>query len=244
MAIIVEAKSIKVSVNQEYIINQIINYLNDEEFPELINYKKIGIILTKYQYYVGDIISITWDSLINSLIAISTDEDENSLTHQFINFVTGIDKSMKYYEKEVVSVPAGKSFAKVEKYLIYECPDNKDYNFKKPIFITFRNSGGGEMLRLYKIEEIIILNPDERLHLENLKNSSIQVSVRERLLSFIAESPFQDAFSYDKKFYILSQTEIIELTHKPKPERNNSKFTYYKLSHILTEETVIPESKQ
>ncbi|MGI8669457.1 MAG: hypothetical protein ACR2J3_06340 [Aridibacter sp.] len=244
LVLIIEAKSIKVSVNKESIEKQLLNYLDDEEFPELKNYRKIAIILTKYKYYIGGLISITWDSLIDILSEVSAKEDENSLTVQFINFITGIDKSMKYYEKEVLSIPAGKSLNKVEKYFIYECPDTKAYNFKKPLFITFRNSGGGEMSRLYKIEDIIILNPNERQNLENLENSSLQVEIRERLLSFIEESAFEDDFSYDKKFYILSKSEIIELTQKPKPKRNNVNFTYYKLSDILSKEIVMPESKQ
>jgi hypothetical protein len=47
---------------------------------------------------------------------------------------------------------------------------------------------------------------------------------------------------YDERFYILSENEYIELVNRPKPQRNNAKFTYYTLSEVLSKKIISPES--
>ena len=76
----------------------------------------------------------------------------------YYSFLIGVSKEMNYYEKEVLSIPAGKSIDFVKKHLIYECPNTTLYNYKKSIFICFRESGGGQMDMLYKLDEIVIFD--------------------------------------------------------------------------------------
>lgn len=240
IAIIIEAKTIKKNVNQQDLSAQILNYLKSNQFPDLIGYKKVGIVLTKYKQTVPDVINLSWDIIIQLLFDFCKKRNSNEIISQYKDFITQIDKSMKYYEKEVVSIPAGNSLDQVKKYNIYVCPDTKSYNFKKPLFVTFRQGNGGEMDKLYKIEDIIILNTTT---VKNLENSTISEKLKKRICEYIGSENYQDE-EKDQRFYLLSETESIELPNKPHPERNNTKFTYYTLKEILTKKIVIPESQQ
>lgn len=242
IAIIIEAKSIKTAINTLKIKDQINNYLSDDEFPELAKYIKIPVILTKYTEFLENVSSITWNKIIN-LLHDFANKNSSSLLDQYFTFITGVDKSMKFYEKEVLSIPAGKTFELVEKYSIYECPDQAAYNYKKSLFITFRNTGGGVMNKLYKIEDILIFNPTIESELQRVREMDLSEDIKNRLFGYISESGYGSDLDHDKKFYILSTNEIIELKNQPHPKVNNAKFSYYRLCDILTESEVIPESQ-
>ncbi|NDY73082.1 hypothetical protein DO021_15475 [Desulfobacter hydrogenophilus] len=244
LAIIIEAKSIKSNIKYSAVIPQIEKYLEMGEISDLEGYSKIPIILTKFKSMLGsdDIISLTWQDIID-IISKSNERNKNNLIGQYYQFITGVNNKMHYYEKEVLSIPAGKTFDLVEKYKIYECPNNSSYNYKKTIFITFRNTGGGVMKKLYKIEDIIVFNPAEKSDLDRVMDSMTEEQTKkERLQDFIKECKYEHP-GEEKKFYILSADEIIDLQNKPKPKRNNAKFTYYRLFDILTKSIVEPASK-
>lgn len=243
VAIIVEAKSIKVSVNKSSLVSQINHYLHEAEFSGLADYPRVAVVLTKYKESIPGIASVTWDEIVQLLIRYTRKKSGKELVVQYLNFLLEIDKAMKYYEKEVLSIPAGKSLDRVHKYKIYECPDTPEYNYKKPLFMCFRQSKGGEMNCLYKIEDIVIFNPVEKSELETFKNSTLQDHVKTRVLAYIKDTTFPAGLDHDKRFYILSETENIPLAHLPRPERNNAKFTYYSLVDVLTKQVVVPESK-
>jgi len=244
IAIIIEAKSIKTNVNQQTLSNQILNYLDDQQFPELISYQKIGVVLTKYKQIIPSIVNINWENIVQLLFDFCKKLSPNEIINQYLNFLTQIDKSMKYYEKEVLSIPAGKSLSMVQQYNIYVCPDTKNYNYKRPLFVTFRQANGGVMNKLYKIEDSIILNPTNQNEIQALQNSTYPDKIKTRILSYLAASNYGTPIEYDERFYILSETDSIDLNLNPKPKRNNSKFTYYTLKEILTKQIVIPESQQ
>jgi len=244
IALIIEAKSIKTNVNQKSLALQISNYLDDKQFPELSNYKKIGIVLTKYSQNIPDVVNISWENVSNLLWNFCKKLKQNEIITQYLKFLTEIDKSMKYYEKEILSIPAGKSLIMVQQYNIYVCPDTRNYNYKRPLFITFRQANGGLMDKLYKIEDIIILNPTNPNEVQALKDSTYPDSVKARISNYLTVTNYNIPIDYDLRFYLLSETESIELCLKPKPQKNNAKFTYYTLKEILTNKIVTPESKQ
>lgn len=244
IALIIEAKSIKTNVNQQSLAAQISNYLDDQQFPELSNYKKIGIVLTKYCQSIPDVVNLSWENISNLLWDFCKKLNQNELITQYLKFLTQIDKSMKYYEKEVLSIPAGKSLTMVQHHNIYVCPDTNNYNYKRPLFVTFRQARGGVMDKLYKIEDIIILNPTTPTEVQALKDSTYPDSVKTRISDYLAATNYNTPIDYDERFYILSKTESIDLNLKPKPIRNNAKFTYYTLKEILTKNIVTPESQQ
>jgi len=100
------------------------------------------------------------------------------------------------------------------------------------------------MDKLYKIEDIIILNPTTPTEVQALKDSTYPDSVKTRISDYLAATNYNTPIDYDERFYILSKTESIDLNLKPKPIRNNAKFTYYTLKEILTKNIVTPESQQ
>lgn len=242
IALVIEAKSIKANVNQTSLSKQIEYYLDEDKFPDLKGYIKIGMILTKYNQNIPNVINLSWDNVIQLLFNFCKKEERNSLINQYLNFLTQIDKAMNYYEKEVLSIPAGRSIENVEKYNIYVCPDNKDYSYKKPLFVTFRAAKGGVMSTLYKIDDIIILNPSNESEIQSLLASTYSENIKNRIVEYIKSSNYS-ADWFDERFYILSQSDNIDLPNKPKPQRNNSNISYYTLKEILTKKIVIPESK-
>lgn len=244
IAIIIEAKSIKTNVNQQSLSAQISNYLDDKQFPELSSYKKIGIVLTKYSQSIPNVVNISWENIVNLLLDFCKKLTPNDIITQYSDFLTQIDKSMKYYEKEVLSIPAGKSLAMVQQHNIYVCPDTKNYNYKRPLFVTFRQANGGVMDKLYKIEDIIILNSTNQNEVQALKDSTYSDNFKTRITNYINVAYCNTQIDYDQRFYILSETESIDLSLNPRPQKNNAKFTYYTLKEILTKQIVTPESQQ
>jgi len=243
IALIIEAKTIKANVNQQSLAAQISGYLDDQKFPELSSYNKIGIVLTKYSQSIPDVVNISWENIVNLLWDFCKKLNQNEIITQYLKFLTQIDKSMKYYEKEVLSIPAGKSLTMVQQHNIYVCPDTKNYNYKRPLFVTFRQANGGVMDKLYKIEDIIILNPTNQNEVQALKDSTYPDSIKTRISNYLTAANYNTPIDYDEKFYILSETESIDLNLNPRPQRNNAKFTYYTLKEILTNQIVTPESQ-
>src|SRR5690606_14843320 len=184
------------------------------------------------------------DEVINMLIRFCRKKgNEKGLARQYLDFLLQIDRSMNYYEKEVLSIPAGKTLSRVVKHKIYECPDTAKYSHKKPLFICFRQKHGGVMDCLYKIEDIIVLNPADKADLEILNNSTFPDSWKRRIFAYINDTGYPKDLNHDKRFYVLSETENIPLSHQPRPPRNNTGHTYYSLVDILTNDFVLPESR-
>ncbi|RLD54079.1 MAG: hypothetical protein DRJ01_18525 [Bacteroidetes bacterium] len=242
-ALIIEAKSVKSSnKNVNNIVNQISNYLKHGEIEDLDNYKKIGVLLTKYKHNVPDIVCIDWNYIINFILGFCKKNDDK-LINQYLHFIINIDKGMKYYEKEVLSIPASKSTTYVEKFHIYECPNNKNYSYKKPLFVTFRKKGG-VMEYLYKIEDIIVFNPSINDELIAFKNSTISTDIKNNILNYIDDLGLNNIVCDEKRFYALSESDIIELMHRPIPKGHLQKHTYYSLRDILTEKKLTPVSQK
>ena len=240
IALIIEAKSIKSKIRPIVVYNQIQEYIGEGELPDCEEYEKLPIILTNYKTIItNEIVSIRWEEIIN--IIGEQVNNNNYILLQYYNFITGVNKDMHFYEKEVLSIPAGKTINLVEKHLIYECPDKEEYRYKKPIFITFRDKGGGVMRKLYKIEDILVFNPTINSDIDRVNDYLKDARIKNRLKNYIYDSIYED--SEEKRFYILSAEEIIQLNNMPKPERNNAKFTYYRLFDILTKNIVKPASR-
>lgn len=239
LVIVIEAKSAKLKSVGD-IREQLIKYFDPNYYPSDYNVPKLGIALTKYNQIFDNsdenFVSVTWSELIQIL----KDEIKNNgnrillqnLLVEYYNFITGVDKSMNFYEQEVLSVPAGETFDIIKKYNIHACPSS--YSYKSPIFITFRNKGGGNMETLYKIEGILLLDPHDFSYKTILESSALSYS--KRLLDYIEERKSNWKFEKleDYRFYILSETEQIALKHKPKPSVNNTGPRYYSLAEMLS----------
>lgn len=146
---------------------------------------------------------------------------------------------MKYYEKEILSVPAGSTFEEINKYHIHACPDSPSYNYRDSLFITFRKKNGGVMERLYKIDKIIVISPENDSLLKLIEESKLPY--KDRLLSYIKERKVGHGFHKNDtyKFYILSETEHIMLSHNPHPKKNNPGESYYTLTEMLSGRQIV-----
>lgn len=239
LILVIEAKSIKLSFEID-VEKQLREYLSLVNFPSDGNTPKFGVSLTKYNQIFNEdssFVSITWTDIIDILHKLIKDKnvlDPNNLIKDYYNFITGVDKNMKYFEKEVLSVPAGDTFDIIEKHNIHACPNTQSYNYKSSLFVTFRKRKGGEMKKLYGIDDVIILDPNNLSQLESIKELDLKYIVR--LLSYIEERKkglgFEKAKYY--RFYILSESNNITLVNCPKPPCNNPGGWYYKLSEILS----------
>ncbi|WGZ92696.1 MAG: hypothetical protein QJT81_12580 [Candidatus Thiothrix putei] len=245
IAFVIEAKEVNISTSLNKISKQINFYNNHEELKLNKSYELKPIIITKYKHISKDTTSVTWTE-ITSLISIflTKDINNNKIMMDYYSFLIGVSKEMNYYEKEVLSIPAGKSIDFVKKHLIYECPNTTPYNYKKSIFICFRESGGGQMDMLYKLDEIVIFDRADEDSTDRLYDLDLNKRTIERLKNYIADTNYQHSSDVEKKLYILSENKNIKLKHLPRPERNNAKYTYYSLHEILGKEIVTPESKE
>lgn len=243
--IILEAKTISKSVNfisaksqlEEYVNNHF-NYL----FEDINKNDILKIVLTKYENSDSskNSISMSWDDIIKTLYYIKPKSIETQFCRDYFNFLTKINGTMNFYEKEVFSIPSSKwSQELIEKYSIYECLNQGKYVIKKkPLFITFRKSGGGEMERLFKIEDIIVLRP--KSDLEFFLRSEYSEFARKNIENYCnfminnENGHWKNGLPDDERqFIILSKEESIKLENPPKPKRNNSFRAYYTLSQIL-----------
>jgi len=243
-ALIIEAKSISTGVVVREVEKQLSNYLEDRDtFPLLTGFQVHGVTLTKesIQLKSGVLGSITWTTVLKLLA------NSKGLKKDYLNYLTNIEGTMNFYEKEVYSIPAGNSYHFQYDYPhIYECP-NEGKNFKavkKPLYFAFRKQGG-IMERLFGVEEIIILNPSQDLELF-YANPKYTSEVKDRVREYCETLWGQEKLpNEEKQFYILSLKNQIELKHKPRPKKNNSFRAYYYLAELLDEKQIFvkPEGK-
>src|SRR5690554_151727 len=190
-AIIIEAKTISKSISFFAAKRQLNEYLNDDFnylFKELSTDNILKIVLTKYENTenADNTISMSWDDILRASYSIKFNENyfETQLCKDYFDFLTKINGAMKFYEKEVFSIPSADwSQDLIEKHNVYECLNSGRYIIKKkPLYIAFRKSGGGQMEKLYKIDEILILNP--YLELKSFLESDYDISKKESVENY------------------------------------------------------------
>ncbi len=91
------------------------------------------------------------------------------------------------------------------------------------------------MKKLYRVEQLITLNPNNPLHLQTFERT--QSEKYQDLLNYLNDRKhdnydFNDAEEY--RFYFLSNEHVIALAHEPRPPVNNSYHCYYTLSELLS----------
>lgn len=236
-ALIIEAKNAKINSSSKLVKQQISSYLLPDEFMALKEFQVFGCALTKNDLILNDsrITAISWSTLFEIF------SNKAGLAKDYLNFVAKIKGTMKFYEKEVFSIPAGNSNKYQYNYPnIYECPNvgSRYTSMKKPLFVTFRKRLG-IMEILFGVDDIIIMNPKSDYQ-SFISNSTYSDEIKKRVTDYCND--FWGKGKYDdneKQFFILSQTNKIDLKHKPRPERNNAFRAYYKLSELLDESKTI-----
>jgi len=230
-AYLIEAKSISKGANEEAAESQIEKY--KESFGVLHEFSNnICIItLTKYKSFENNknSVSITWNDIINAFHKSVNDKKDDLLTDYF-NYITNINNSMKFYEKEVLSIPAGNSHNLVKNSFVYERPANYS-SFQKPLFLAFRKSGGGEMECLYSIDEIIVLNFAKQYN--EFINSKNDENVINKLKKYVELANWETFPEDDKQVFILSDKVINFPEPYPRPEKNQAFTAYYELADMF-----------
>jgi len=237
-AFLIEAKSVNKNTSATNAYKQIENYQDKNAFIELKDFADNDvclITLTKIPSYNSDrqSVSITWSDIIEKF---HRHRKEDKLLNSYYNFLTNIKNAMKFFEKEIYSIPAGNTYELIKKSLIYECP--ADYkSFQKPLFFAPRKGLGGEMDSLYTIEELIILNfqKDYDVFLQDSHYSETTRNKVKRYVDLIGWNT--DNFPTDDKMVFVLSDKIIKLPIPyPRPEKNNSFRAYYDLADFFDEE--------
>lgn len=152
---------------------------------------------------------------------------------------------MKFYEKEVLSIPAGQSIDKIENFGIYECPNTKEYSKhkKRAMFFAFRKGKGGEMNDLYKVSEVVIMRFDDEA-IAALKNDNEDYAQRAK--DYRDDSPEFDK-TEEKWVLFLDKDKSIKLPNPCRPEHNPQGVVGYSLHEFFAEpnkdDIVILESR-
>ncbi len=242
LALVIEGKNSRLqNVDRAAIKEQLDRYMDGKTFPDLARFNTVGIALTRYETILQDYVSLSWSDILELVIARLVQAPGDRLLAQFRDFLTEVDPTMHYYEVEVLSVPAGKTFPFVEKHSIYGCPDTKAYNYRKPLRITFREIGS-VMKSLRKIEEIIVFDPTNDSDIDAFKSCNRDESVKERVVSYIADRKASVGFAprpVPYRFYILSVDDVIPLPHQPRRVARGR--MYFKLSTLLDPENLAPD---
>lgn len=247
-AIIIEAKTLRKAVCFSSAKIQLDAYVDkyfSQIFKDLDCQSILKVVLTKYSNVeTGEnTISLAWDEILELLYRIKpkVDDFETHLCRDYFVFLSKISGAMKFYEKEVFSIPSAEWSQKlIEECSLYECLNSGRYVIKKkPLYLAFRKSGGGEMDRLYKIMDIVVLRPKDDLDL--FLDSDYDESLKENLRKYCdfmtkhENGHWKNGLPSDERqFIMLSKDDSIELKSPyPKPVRNNSFRAYYTLSEIL-----------
>lgn len=225
-AIIIEAKSVKAKTSEVAANNQVQKYVS---FPQLKGFSNIETVtLTQdVKTLVEGSTSITWLELVNEL---SNVQGKEPIIKDFINYILNIKGNMKHYEEEIVSIPAGNSYEAVVSSGIYECPvEYKRRNPQNPLFITFREKGGGAMNTLYKLFDVLELDLDDEASIEKVGK---QLNLKDRLDRY---KSFGTPTKGVKRVYVLDIDDAITLPIPVTPMENNTPIINYKISDFIGE---------
>jgi hypothetical protein len=243
-AIVVEAKSINKNTSANDAMSQLNRYLIVHDFKELKEFrgKCYGVSLTKFPSAktLENIVSVGWEDLIEIFFR-NMKADETGFLSDYFDFLTNIRGSMKFYEREVYSIPTVQwSFEAIERFNVYECPNEGMYVIKyKPLFLAFRRSNGGVMEKLHPVESIIILNFKESYETFLHDEESYPADIRERVknyVDFMIDQRRWTELPSDTKQVFLLASHKIDLPKQPRPRVNNSFRTYYTLADLLENE--------
>lgn len=144
------------------------------------------------------------------------------------------------YEREVISIPAAGTIDLIYDYKIHAHPNNnKRYPYKKALFYTFREKGG-IMNKLYELNKIITLNPNNIASIDTL---DIDKYSKERLKGYIEKRKESYTFHEDGeyKFYILNKPiELINKVYLPKQKKH----VYFTIKEIYSGKEMINSSNE
>ena len=137
-------------------------------------------------------------------------------------------------EKEVISIPAGRSYPFIRRHSVYACPNHSRWaTYKRARYMTFRPTGGA-MEMLYGLEAVITLDP-VRPDWEQVPRE-----YRAQVEGYISQRQREWYFSDDIfTFYVLSLTDQIPLLHKPRAATNLRGHVYFTFKELTRGEKIV-----
>ena len=226
LAFIIEAKSARANTSAQVAATQASKYTYG--FSQLAGFAACieTISLTREVKEITQSISISWSELISALFNVSS---KDRLIKEFLDFFLNIKGSMKYYDEEILSIPAGVTYNAVMASGIYECPNN----YKKPkrsLFITFRKNKG-LMDRLFKLIDVVELDINDQTAIASVDNSLPGFAARLQTYKQSLKIPV----SGNKRVYILDLDNPIILPVPVRPIENNAPPVYYSLHEFFSD---------
>lgn len=221
-ALIVEAKSARVNISAQLAATQATKYIDG--FYQLADFASNieAISLTREVKSITQSISISWSEIITTLSDVSSRDE---LIKDFINFFLNIKGSMKYYDEEILSIPANDTYDAIMKSGIYECPN--DYKSRKrSLFITFR-AKQGRMDYLYKLKDVVELDVNDITAINVVNNSLPGFTSRLSTYKQIVERKKSKTVHGKKRVYILDMDHPIKMPIPIRPIENNASPAYY-----------------
>lgn len=238
-AIVIEAKQVGVNVNLLSTIGQVSKYNAANGFSQLTPFGKnvSYVTLTKDVALVpvsSQFSCITWASLVTKLYDLKRPlkEDIADVIADFIKFITKIEGGMKYYEEEILAIPAGTTSYAVQSSGIYACPNSKKYTHKKSLYVAFKKRNGGEMDTLYKLREIYILDLNNQDNINDI-DKRLGNGFAEKVERYKKAVKYPASVHEEVRVYDLDLDSQIHLPHPVRPLSNNVSRGYYLLSEFF-----------
>lgn len=217
LAIFIEAKSAASSMGSEGACEQVERY--KKHFANFEHHTIITVTLTNYTTYNQSegAVSIRWFDIINEFTNI---KDNDFIVKDYVKYLLKINNVMKYYDIEVLSIPAQAETTKtaIERsdIAIYSCNTRTSSRAKhKPLYMAFRQKQG-EVRKLYKIDEVIIVTFRNNTI---VNEEAIPDNIRERLRNYLKIKKDLNEEAY---VFLINHEESIDLPYRVIYERNNS----------------------
>lgn len=233
--IVIEAKNMNANAQEQKTYEQQKRYV--DYFHSLGMEPVIPVLLTKnidFTYHSEGCIPLTWGDIVTFVQRIVRKRNCDRLFREFFDFLTGANRKMKFYEEDVISVPAGRTFDLVKEFGVYICPNTQKYNYKNTLYMTFRRHGG-IMEMLYSVKRLYTLRCDE----EELEQLEMPAAHREAILAYLKKAgENHPGKSNEMQVYILDKNHTIQLPAGTKPisSRGMAGHCYYRLSDMLNGE--------
>ena len=257
LAILVEAKSIGVGTSALVAAQQANQYLQtfDSLQPFIGNIDLVT--LTKFKSLVSSSSSVgstvknyfmlLWQDVQNIFLGVTLNKKHNSIERELIKdylfYLSNIKNAMRFYDKEVLVLPANKTHQTIQNYLFYECAANTKHGDARanshPLFVAFRV--GGTVSELFRIREIIKVNMTDAAAIAYLTQTyryldgGLQQYVDNMIASFNSLHPDQQLAAvkpWDDRWFFVLEQKIITLP-KPVVVKYCRNHTFYTLDQLI-----------
>lgn len=159
------------------------------------------------------VLFLSWKDMLDWIDEYATREiaRRRELFGEFQDFIKSIQTNMKYYQQEVLSIPAGATYNQVIKYGVYHCSSDKRRH-ELPLFVTFR-APGGVMTRLFRYENYI----KECYDVRAIRNSRLLTAEQKgQVLAYMKDEIIQKRYGEVEKgkrtrFYVFDKRKGIKI---------------------------------